>query len=192
LASGQGESPGPVQAAGWLDIKRSYLELRPDLRRVYFCLRELAPYAAVAQELGFRVIDEASVVCGSDRYHTGMLDFGPGSVDGWICDLVARELGMDSSGPLDALARQLVIDGRRIDLTPLEYDTLRLLQLRSGEAVSRPVLLDEVWGRGHEGGSNVVDTVVHSLRRKLGAQAWRIETVHGVGYRYRPVLMNSS
>ena len=187
LSAEHGEAPGPVQAAAWLDIKRSYLELRPGLRRVYLCLRNPAPYAAVARELGFRMIEEADLP-GEHAIHSALLDFGPGSVDGWICELVQRELEIDGDDLLDVRARQLVVEGRRIDLTPLEFGTLNLLQLRSGEAVPRGALLDEVWGRDCESGSNVVDTVVRSLRRKLRAHAGRIETVHGVGYRYRPDL----
>ena len=56
-----GEAPSPVQAACWVDVKRKYLELRPNLRRVYLTLRDLEPYAAAAQKLGFRVLNEASV-----------------------------------------------------------------------------------------------------------------------------------
>lgn len=185
LSREQGEAPGPVQAAAWLDIKRSYLELRPALRRVYLTLRNPAPYAAVAHELGFRMIDEAAVDVVDGRYQTAMLDFGPASVDGWICDLVGRELGIEHVGVLDPHARQLVVEGRRVDLTPLEFGTMRLLQQRSGEAVARSALLDEVWGRRYGGGSNVVDSIVRSLRRKLGVHARAVETVRGVGYRYR-------
>jgi DNA-binding response OmpR family regulator len=42
-----------------------------------------------------------------------------------------------------------------------------------------------VWGTEYNGGSNVVDVVVGTLRRKLGTSASRIETVRGVGYRLR-------
>lgn len=41
------------------------------------------------------------------------------------------------------------------------------------------------WGTSHDGGSNTVDVVIRSLRRKLGAVADRIETVRGIGYRFR-------
>jgi DNA-binding response OmpR family regulator len=51
--------------------------------------------------------------------------------------------------------------------------------------VSRADRLREVWGTSHDGGSNTVDVVIRSLRRKLGAVADRIETVRCVGYRLR-------
>ena len=84
LGVDDGEHPSGVQAACWLDIKRSYMELRPRLRRVYLTVREFAPYAAVAQELGFRPIEEASVVLDGDTYYSAALDSGPESVDGWL------------------------------------------------------------------------------------------------------------
>jgi DNA-binding response OmpR family regulator len=57
------------------------------------------------------------------------------------------------------------------------------LSRHAGKAVSRRQLIEEVWGYGFDGGSNIVDAVVHSLRRKLGAQGTLVETVRGVGYR---------
>ncbi len=56
LGESAGEGPSAVQAACWLDIKRTYLALRPKLRRVYLTLRELRPYASVAETLvpGYR------------------------------------------------------------------------------------------------------------------------------------------
>ena len=185
LSDRDGEAPCPVQAAAWVDIKRTYLELRPQLRRVYLTLRDLRPYAAVATQLGFDVIDALAADLGETSYHTALLDFGPGSVDGWICNLVAAELGVQSDGLLDPAARELVLDGERIALTPLEYGVMALLESRNGEAVSRDELLRQVWGHGHDGGSNVVDAVVRGLRRKCGERSGMLETVRGVGYRLR-------
>ena len=83
LSAETGEAPSPVQAACRVDLKRKYLEFRPSLRRVYLALRDLQPYAAAAQTLGFRILDEAVVVSGEEQ-HSAMLDFGAGSVDGWL------------------------------------------------------------------------------------------------------------
>ena len=47
------------------------------------------------------------------------------------------------------------------------------------------MLLRDVWGYDWDGGSNVVDVVVSALRRKLGDRADTLETVRGVGYRFR-------
>jgi DNA-binding response OmpR family regulator len=114
-----------------------------------------------------------------------MLDFGPSSVDGWLARLVAAELGVREDGLLDCAARELVLNGRRVGLTRLEFGVMEFLQGRAGEAVPRTSLLANVWERSHDCGGNVVDVVIRALRRKLGDQASLIETVHGVGYRLR-------
>ena len=51
--------------------------------------------------------------------------------------------------------------------------------------VSRYDLLADVWGYDANVGSNVIEAVVHSLRKKLGPRSSVIETVRGVGYRFR-------
>ena len=185
LSWDEGESPSPVQAACWLDIKRTYMELRPNLRRVYLTLRDLTPYAPVALKLGFSPLSEYNGEMDGAPYHTAMLDFGPSSVDGWISGLVAAELGMEEEKLLDTEARELVLDGARVNLTKLEFDVLHYLSQNDGKAISRDRLLDDVWGLSYHGGSNVVDVVMRALRKKIGPQADMIETVRGVGYRFR-------
>lgn len=181
LSASNGEAPSPVQAACWIDLKRKYLELRPNLRRVYLTVCDLAPYAAVARSLGFRVIEEA---CG-EGYQSAMLDFGPSSVDGWLGRLLAAELGVEEKGLLDCAARELVLDGKRVSLSKLEFGVLEFLYRRPGEAVSRGSLLAHVWEQSYHGGGNVVDVVIRSVRKKMGERSSFIETVHGIGYRFR-------
>ncbi len=178
-----GEAPHPVQAAAWIDIKRTYLELRPALRRVYLCLHDLGPFAEAATQLGFVVLDSAAVDVDGQPLHTAMLDFGPGSVDGWINGLLSEELGASDDQLLDHRAHELVLGDERIALTPLEYGVVSLLESRGGEPVERDVLIREVWGRDYTGGSNVVDAVIRGLRKKCGDSAGIVETVRGVGYR---------
>ena len=50
--------------------------------------------------------------------------------------------------------------------------------------MERAVLLRDVWGYDYAGGSNVIEALITSLRRKLGDRAAAIETVRGVGYRF--------
>jgi hypothetical protein len=185
FAAESGEAPSAVQAACWVDLKRKYLELRPTLRRVYMTLRDPQPYAAAAQRLGFRVLSEAAVQIDGQEYHSAMLDFGPSSVDGWLARLVAAELGVEDNGLLDCAARELVLNGKRVGLTKLEFGVLEFLQSHRGDAVSRNSLLSNVWELDYDGGSNVVDVVIRALRKKMGDHAFLIETVHGVGYRFR-------
>lgn len=184
LSREDGESPSRVQAACWLDIKRTYMEMRPELRRVYLTVRDLAAYAEAADELGFRTAPELDRVVDGDTYRTAWLDFGPDSVDGWLRRLAAAELGIAPQEPglLDREAREALVDDRRIPLSPREFDLLDHLERHIGEAVSRRELLRAVW-RDAEVESNVVDSVVYSLRRKLGDEADRLETVRGFGYR---------
>jgi hypothetical protein len=185
LSWDEGESPSPVQAACWLDIKRIYMELRPNLRRVYLTVRDLATYAPVALKLGFSPLSECDGDMDGNTYRTAMLDFGPSSVDGWISGLVAAELGMEEEKFLDTEARELVLDGARVNLTKLEFDVLHYLSQNNGKAISRDLLLDDVWGQTYHGGSNVVDVVIRALRKKIGPRADMIETVRGTGYRFR-------
>jgi DNA-binding response OmpR family regulator len=71
-----------------------------------------------------------------------------------------------------------------VALTPLEYSVIEYLYQHEGEAVARAELIENVWGYSYAG-SNVVETVVRSLRKKLGDRATVIETLRGVGYRFR-------
>ena len=186
LSRESGEAPSSVQGAMLLEIKRLYMEMRPQLRRIYCAQRDIETQEAALEHLGFRRIPEAEVELDGATYHTIMLDFGPSSVDGWLSSLVAAELGVEEKDEiLDAEARELIVHGERVELTPLEFAVMNYLYQREGKAVTRVSLLADVWGYNYAGGSNVVDVVVRSLRKKLGEQASMIETVTGVGYRFR-------
>ena len=186
LSGSSGEAPSAVQAACWTDVKRSYLRLRPQVRRCYVSVGDLATYGPPTSQVGFQVVSGASVSFDGAPCHLAVLDFGPASMDGWLSDLVARELGVDPCGFFDVEARELVVADERIGLTDLEFGVLRYLKDRQGKAVSRAELLERVWQQRPDSGSNVVDVIVRSLRGKLGARAARIATVRGVGYRLQP------
>ncbi len=142
-------------------------------------------YWPVVERLGFRPISDQGVLLDDTEYVTVVLDFGPGSVDGWLAGLAAAELGLTDDPPLDEEARELTVGGVRTALTPLEFSLFSHLREREGRTVSRTELLHEVWSTDYAGGSNVVDAVVRSLRGKLGPGAPAIETVRGSGYRLR-------
>jgi hypothetical protein len=180
------EAPSPEQAACWLDVKRVYMELRPELRRVYLTVIDLPTYAPVATQLGFEPVADATVELDGSDYHTAVLDFGPASVDGWITSLVGDELGVGEASVLDHDQRALKRDGQPVPLTPLEFRLVAYLEGLDGATATRDQILDDVWGSFESSGSsNVVDAVVKSLRRKLGREAARLETVRGFGYRWR-------
>ncbi len=86
---------------------------------------------------------------------------------------------------LDVPGHQVTIDGSEIRLTATEFRLLRLLMERAGRVQTRDGLLSEVWGYASDVDSRTVDTHVRRLRSKLGEEAKRIETVIGVGYRFR-------
>ena len=73
---------------------------------------------------------------------------------------------------------------RKIELTTTEFRLLEFLARNATHVLSRSRILDEVWGFDYDGESNVVDTYVHYLRRKVDAGEDRhlIRTVRGFGY----------
>ncbi len=72
-----------------------------------------------------------------------------------------------------------------IDLTATEFKMLSLLAGSPGRVFSRSVLMDAVWGQEYYGLDRTIDTHISRLRRKLGDFGDLIETVHGVGYRFK-------
>ena len=84
-----------------------------------------------------------------------------------------------------SLGHGVEVDGQEIELAITEFRLVHYLAAHAGRGQSRDILLDQVWGYSYEGYSRTVDTLVRRLRKKLGALRDRIETVRGVGYRYR-------
>lgn len=182
LTKGLGETACPAQAACWLDVKRLYMELRPRLRRLYTTVIDLGAWAPVVLPLGFTPLAESAVELDGVTFHTALLDFGPGSVDGWLATRVAGELGVTDT-VLDHQNRTVRTPAGCVELTRLEFGVLEVLHGQPGKAVTRQQLLASVWGTNYTEGSNVVDAVVRTLRRKLGDDGHRISAVRGVGYR---------
>jgi DNA-binding response OmpR family regulator len=84
---------------------------------------------------------------------------------------------------LDLRTRRADVDGASIELTAREFSLAETFMRHPGQVLSREQLLSHVWGYDFDPGSNVVEVYVRYLRRKLGDQ--RIETVRGMGYRFR-------
>ncbi len=93
-------------------------------------------------------------------------------------------------GPLvlDPLGHRATLAGSALDLSRREMDLLELLLQHPGRTFSREFLLERLWGADFDGLDRAVDTQVVRLRRKLGEIGDCIETVWGVGYRFRPEL----
>ncbi len=98
----------------------------------------------------------------------------------------ANELLQVGGIELDISGHQLRLGGKEVPLTATEFRLLRLLMERNGRVQTRGQLLSDVWGYAEDIDSRTVDTHIRRLRRKLGPEADRIETVIGVGYRLRP------
>ncbi len=80
--------------------------------------------------------------------------------------------------------RVVTRDGKRLALTPREFELLVYLVREKGRVVSREELLAKVWNQTEEEVGNVVDVHIRNLRKKLGDHHGTkyIHTVHGVGY----------
>ncbi len=86
---------------------------------------------------------------------------------------------------LDAAAHRVWIDAEEIELTALELRLLSTLLARRGRVQTREALLLDVWGHDPDLPTRTVDTHIQRLRKKLGDVAEYIETLRGVGYRFR-------
>lgn len=86
---------------------------------------------------------------------------------------------------IDFEAHILELDGEPLALTATEFKLLTELIRGRGKVQTRDHLLDKVWDVHFEGYSRTVDTHVRRLRQKLGEYSKWIETVRGVGYRFR-------
>ena len=85
---------------------------------------------------------------------------------------------------IDFSARRVMIDGVEADLSPKEYDLLFYMVRNRGIALTREMLISEVWGYDFFGDDRTLDTHIKLLRKSLGAYAERITTLRGVGYRF--------
>lgn len=86
---------------------------------------------------------------------------------------------------IDIDRHQVSLKKKSIPLTSTEFKLLvELVRLR-GRVQTRERLLDKVWGYTYEGYARTVDTHVRRLREKLGPSGNLIETIRGVGYRFR-------
>jgi two-component system phosphate regulon response regulator PhoB len=85
---------------------------------------------------------------------------------------------------LDTAAHRLAIAEQEVSLTATEFRLLQVLLERRGRVQSRAQLLSDAWGYAEDVDSRTVDTHVRRLRRKLGPEAERLETLIGVGYRW--------
>lgn len=86
---------------------------------------------------------------------------------------------------LSSSSHQVKVNGEKVELTLKEFNLLMYLMENEGIVLDRDSILNTVWGYSFDGENRTVDVHIRHLREKLGDEGQRIETVKGVGYRFR-------
>lgn len=89
---------------------------------------------------------------------------------------------------MDILKHKITYENKSIELTAIEFNILEFLSRHPGRVFSRDQILDKAWAEGKFIVDRAVDVHILSLRKKLKKGADLIETVRGVGYRFKEVL----
>jgi DNA-binding response OmpR family regulator len=158
-----------------------------ELLRILRAVSDVPVIVATARD------DDASAVraldSGADDYV--VKPFSAAQLEARVRAILRRGTGAAAEDPLtvgplviDQAAREVRLDGARIDLSPKEFDLLAYLAARPGQVVTKRALLAVVWQTQFGGADKTVDVHLSWLRRKLGesAQAPRLlHTVRGVG-----------
>ncbi|MBQ7499775.1 MAG: response regulator transcription factor, partial [Clostridia bacterium] len=85
---------------------------------------------------------------------------------------------------VDFTGRIVYVDGKKVDMSPKEYDLFFYMFRNRGIALSREKLITEVWGYDFYGDDRTLDTHIKLLRHSLGPYSKYIVTLRGVGYRF--------
>jgi DNA-binding CsgD family transcriptional regulator len=169
LGRESGELRSPAVSACWLDVKRVYMQLRPRLRRIYSVVADLPRLAPIFGPLGSAPAGEPVLVDGTAQQPV-WLDFGPGSVDGWLAGLIGAETTETpgTTGPGAA-------PGSVIGLSSRELEVLRLVaDGRSNREIGELLFISEKTAGRHV--SNIFTKLdVHSR-----AEAARIAAEQGL------------
>jgi two-component system, OmpR family, alkaline phosphatase synthesis response regulator PhoP len=118
--------------------------------------------------------------------------FSPREVTARVKSLLRRSRIRDVFTYLEltirTISHEVTLNGKSVALSKLEFELLLTLAQYPGMVWSRERLLERVWGADFPGIERVVDVRIAALRKKLGddpEQPRFIETVHGVGYRFK-------
>ena len=88
---------------------------------------------------------------------------------------------------VNLITREVTRGEEKIELTAREFSMLEVLMRSPGRVFTRTQLLDRIWGYDFDPGTNLVDVYIRRLRKKIETdpEDHLIETVRGVGYRFR-------
>lgn len=106
-------------------------------------------------------------------------------------DRVNKKPNLDSTDMNNSIftineeTHMIIIHSTELELTPTEFDLMRLFIKNPNRVFTRAQLMDEVWGYDFLGDSRTVDIHVQRIRKKLDDFSSCIETVFGVGYRFK-------
>lgn len=166
------------------------------LRRIR---REASTPVLVLSARGEELAKVEALEAGADDFVTK--PFGMAELHARIRAVLRRASGApaDAEGRIhvrtllvDTLRHEVLVEARPVDLTPREFEVLRVLLQHVGRIVTRGRLLRAVWGDAYGGEDHYVHVYVSQLRRKLaaadasGALEDLIVTEPGVGYRVEP------
>lgn len=99
------------------------------------------------------------------------------------CELLMQETITIDNFTIDSRSRTVHVDGKRVILTPKEFDLIYYLVNNKNLALSREQILDAVWGVDYYGDVRTVDTHIKCIRAKLGSFSASIKTLRKFGYK---------
>ena len=158
-----------------------YLRKQPDTSSIPI-LMLTAKAEEVDRIVGFEL--------GADDYVTK--PFSPGELLARVKAVLRRteqkppeeeKIDLGNQLTLDLQKHEVVVQGRKVDLTSTDYRILQLLATRKGWVFSRDKILDYLWGNEKTVVDRTVDVHIKHLREKLGPAAGLIKNIRGVGYK---------
>lgn len=130
----------------------------------------------------------AGLNLGADDYMVKPFSFGEllARIQARLRNQFPGLLGEVRCGPfrVDNRRREICYKDEVLELSPTEYELLQYLVINHGLVLSKPMILDKVWGYDFGGEENIVEVYIRSIREKLGDKEHRvIRTLRGAGYR---------